>query len=325
MIIFNNTNDLINSLTLEKENLKFNMDSAENTKRILLQYIQNFANSTDNIDENLVNNVSSFLQSLKDSLNLCNENIAYLSNLLDNFNNVLDCANNNILEFKKTLDAYNSKYIDSNKHILENSKKIEECFLHVSEEIKFSFFDSINETQVNNINPVTSQITEQFTDTSENNINTNNESSDNANYNEHTLVISERTGHVVLPYSLKEIESIIEKYPNKYFSIDSVISKKYTLPIKIFKNFYVARFREAYKLMRNKEKASIRDALDLGLELMFYNKLHPAIISACKNLEELDEYLDYMEIDRLEEFNYFKVIFELPLAIKNNHSNANLV
>ena len=43
MIIFNNANDLINSLIVEKETLEFRLNSQEKTKDMLLNYIQNFA------------------------------------------------------------------------------------------------------------------------------------------------------------------------------------------------------------------------------------------------------------------------------------------
>ena len=62
--------------------------------------------------------------------------------------------------------------------------------------------------------------------------------------------------------------------------------------------------------MRKREKASITDSLDLALELAFNYKLNPAVILACKNLEQLDNYLDCLELDELEKFNYFEVKYE---------------
>ena len=327
MIIFNNANDLINSLIVEKETLEFRLNSQEKTKEMLLNYIQNFADSNDNIDLSSVDNVVVFLTDLKNSLNLCNENISYLSNLLENINGVIDCANNNIPEFKKTLDQYNIKYIDSNKHVLENNVVIENCLFAISKraEIIFEEIKSLEGETQSSVNPAYNQ--ESKTESTQSNNSNNNVQVDNtvinaqaqdgedSNYKENTLIVSERSGNVILPYKISELNEILEKEPNRYFSIDSIIAKKYTLPIKLFKNSFISRFREAFKLMRHKEKASIRDALDLGLELMFYYKLHPAIISACKNLEELDTYLDCLEIGRVDRFDCFKIIFELPLAV----------
>ncbi|MBO6243720.1 MAG: hypothetical protein J6O41_04040, partial [Clostridia bacterium] len=62
--------------------------------------------------------------------------------------------------------------------------------------------------------------------------------------------------------------------------------------------------------MRKKEKASITDSLDFALELAFNSKLNPAVILACKNLEELDAYLDCLELDELNKFDYFEIQYE---------------
>ena len=61
----------------------------------------------------------------------------------------------------------------------------------------------------------------------------------------------------------------------------------------------------------DKEKASIKDAIDLGLELMFNYNLYPAIITACKNLDELDIYLAYLETGEIDKFKIFNIIYQL--------------
>lgn len=331
MIIFNNANDLMNSLNLEKETLEYRLQSQENIKNIILNSIQNFADSTQNVDLKSVDNVVDFLKDLKSSLNLCNENISYIADLLNNINELIDCANNDIPNFQKSLNYYNLKYADSNKHILESNQKIESCLFQISKIAEVSFSKSQNNASTNedyedrnvqNVsktnnpkNSIESNYEEANNVSTKVNSTSNIENVDTSSYKENTLIVSERTGHVTLPYTISELNEIIEKNPNKYYSIDSVIAKKFTLPIKVFKNSFIARFKEAFKLMRHREHASIRDALDLGLELMFCYKLHPAIISACKNLEELDIYLDCLEGGRTDMFECFKIIFELPLAV----------
>ncbi len=342
MIIFNNVNDVVNSLNLEKETLEYRLQSQENTKNVILNSIQNFADSTQNVDLKSVDNVVDFLKDLKSSLNLCNENISYIADLLNNIDDLIECANNDIPSFQRNLSYYNLKYVDSNKHILESNQKIEKCMLQISKiaEVKFSKpqandeiiensiensndnfnnNDSKNDYEsVNNVAPTGSSSTSTV-ESSNTSISLdssdNKENVDTSAYKENTLIVSERTGHVTLPYTISELNEIKDKNPSKYHSIDSVIAKKYTLPIKVFKNSFIARFKEAFKLMRHREHSSIRDALDLGLELMFCYKLHPAIISACKNLEELDIYLDCLEGGRTDMFECFKIIFELPLAV----------
>ena len=63
--------------------------------------------------------------------------------------------------------------------------------------------------------------------------------------------------------------------------------------------------------MRVKENKSIFEAFDLALELMFKYELNPIIITACRNLDELDLYLDCLRKNELEDFNCFQIHFEM--------------
>ena len=130
-----------------------------------------------------------------------------------------------------------------------------------------------------------------------------------------TLVISEEDGKVYLPYTKDEVKEDMAQ--NKGKKISELIEQKYILPLDRYKNSMKARFREGYKLMHEREGKSRKSAFFLGLELMFETNLHPAIISACKNLQELDIYLDCLEDNELEKFSCFKIIYKsLPTLTK---------
>ena len=132
-----------------------------------------------------------------------------------------------------------------------------------------------------------------------------------------TLVISEEDGKVYLPYTKAEIKNEILEH--KGTRISDLIEEKYICPLDKYKNAIRARFREGYNLMYKKEGKSKRSAILLGIELMFETNLHPAVISACKNLEELDIYLDCLEDNELEKFSCFKIIYKsLPMLHKRN-------
>lgn len=132
-----------------------------------------------------------------------------------------------------------------------------------------------------------------------------------------TLIISEEDGKVYLPYTKAEIKNEILEH--KGTKISDLIEEKYIYPLDKYKNAIRARFREGYNLMYKKEGKSRRSAVLLGIELMFETNLHPAIISACKNLEELDIYLDCLEDNELEKFSCFKIIYKsLPMLHKRN-------
>lgn len=131
-----------------------------------------------------------------------------------------------------------------------------------------------------------------------------------------TLIISETQNKVILPYKVEELKEILEKQKNKYYSLQDVINYEFTVPLSKYKNVAIARFREAFNLMRNKEKASLYKSFDLGLELMWNTLLNPAVITACKNLDELDIYLDYLDSNEIEKFKIFDVKYEIAPMIK---------
>ncbi len=135
-------------------------------------------------------------------------------------------------------------------------------------------------------------------------------------FSENTLLVSESKGFVYLPFSNEDISKLQTKYSD--LSKNDIINKFYKKPYKSFSNHPVSRFKEGYLLMRHKENASIRESFDLGMELFFNSSLHPAIISACKNLDELDIYLDYLEEGKTDNFKCFNIVFDVaPIAIKS--------
>lgn len=127
---------------------------------------------------------------------------------------------------------------------------------------------------------------------------------------ENTLIISETQGKVFLPYFITDLEEISKCNDNMTF--DEIIEQKYTLPISNFKVLAISRFKEAFKLARTKEKKSFKFAFDLGLELLFNYNLHPAIIAACRTLDELDIYLDCLDSGETDKYECFNIKFEVP-------------
>lgn len=126
-----------------------------------------------------------------------------------------------------------------------------------------------------------------------------------------TLIISEKDQKAYLPYKYKDVEEFYNKNKDIYSSIDDVINKKYILPLNNFKHSISSRFRETINLVMKKEHGSFFKAVDLAFELMFKYNLNPIIIAACRNLEELDIYLDCLDENELFDFNCFKIRFEI--------------
>ncbi len=126
---------------------------------------------------------------------------------------------------------------------------------------------------------------------------------------ENTLVIDEINSQVILPYNLKDLYNLL-KHDTTYNTINDAINSIYRKPLSYYKKAPVARFREAYKLIKNREHGSTKEAIDLGLELMFNGKLHPAIITSCKTLDQLDIYLSCLEYNELNDFHFFKILYK---------------
>ncbi|MBR0426978.1 MAG: hypothetical protein IJK18_02090 [Clostridia bacterium] len=126
-----------------------------------------------------------------------------------------------------------------------------------------------------------------------------------------TLIISDSNQNVVLPYKVIELEEKL-KNNKKYKTLQDVIKNEYTLPLETFKNPTKSRFREAFQLIKKKEHGSLKEAIELGFELMFQSDLNPAVIAACKDLDELDIYLDCLDDNELDKFSCFKIEYNVP-------------
>lgn len=141
---------------------------------------------------------------------------------------------------------------------------------------------------------------------------------DSSEIKESTLIISETTNTVTLPYTLAKLNAILYAEKSPYENYNQIIQDLYTIPLSNYKNFSLSRFREAFNLVRKKEHGSIKSAIELGIEVFANYNLHPAIITACNNLNEFDVYLSCMEYNELEDFHFFKVEFEsVPSLITN--------
>ena len=69
---------------------------------------------------------------------------------------------------------------------------------------------------------------------------------------------------------------------------------------------------------------SFFDGLNLATELMGKKYLHPAIIAACKNLDELNVYLDCLDKDELDDFKVFNIEYEITPTIVRKPYNPSV-
>ena len=134
-----------------------------------------------------------------------------------------------------------------------------------------------------------------------------------------TLLISEIQNKVILPYTAEEVREILNDENNNYKTAEEVINSNFTKTLSEYKDPYTARMRECVKLLTERENYSKLDGYNLGIELFNNRYLHPAIIAACKNLDELNVYLDCLDKNELDDFKVFKVKYELyPVIIEKS-------
>lgn len=132
-----------------------------------------------------------------------------------------------------------------------------------------------------------------------------------------TLIISERTGKVYLPYTSEDINRYMQK---GYHSKDEIVRRKFTVPLKKYTNYAISRVTEGFKLMRQREKAGFGESLKYALNLIFERKLHPAIITACRSQDDLDIYLACLEDGVLSLFDCFKIKFDYaPMKVRQDN------
>lgn len=314
--ILKNEDELNNIIEKEKTAVNLIIDSQNMKKDILLNTKQRFNNYANTAIPTLTDSINFFLNNFENSLALTETNIYLLNNLLLLLDN-LELSNTN----ETNIENFNTTFFETNKIITSNSLQIEKTlnyiltFSYSSENVLDNFMQNLC---ITDLAPKKELAPQQIVNE------TKSKNSDIENSKENTLIISEKENVVLLPYTISEVNSILENNSEKYSNIEDVIKDKFTLPYNSFKNSAMARFREAFKLMREKEKQSIKESIDLGIEMFFNYNLHPAIIPACKSLDELDIYLDCLEDNELNKFDCFKIVFDMLPAVNNKLKIFNL-
>lgn len=311
MINFSDAENRGKLLDLDKNSLNATLFIQKNLNKQILSFMKNYIGNiqinfdlySDSADFHYINDSFSMLSK-------SNDNIASIKALLSTINELsVDIKNNDFSEsFFKKADNYNETFNNTINTVYENTNSIE------------SFIRDISLIDI-------SELLKQFSSTANIQQEVSNENIDlqnspsisselfNSCYIENTLVISDIQGIVILPYTLEKIRNILSSSGGKYNSLSEVIEKLYTKPTKSYRFAAFSRFREAYNLMINKEHSSKFKALCLATELFSNYNLHPAIITACESLDQLDIYLSCLEDNTLDEFKYFDIKYEIAPVI----------
>ena len=321
MINFSEQENINQLIELEKISLMSNLDIQKNLNKQILMYMKsfmsniNFSYTTFDDEPNTY-----YLNELSDKLNISNTNINSLNSLLKQLENI-DVSSQDL---EILLNTYNTSFQEVISSMYQNTIHIQQFLCKIAvqptipEEIALPTTEVPVESNLENesINLENSISTFDIIASTDEDCTTSTVelTSSESNYIENTLIISESRKKVILPYKLEILKEKLSQNQELYTSLDDIINKNYTLPIEYYRFTPIARFKEGFKLIKEKAKGSKIKALALGFELFTNYNLHPAIITACNSIDELDIYLACLEENHLDDFPFFNIIYEIPLA-----------
>ena len=321
---------VITQLDNELEKQKDNINLLQECLKNINNYIQNM-NLTEDTQE-----ITELLRQVKSNLDNCKNNVNMIAYLKSNYfeykretlssvdsatyDKVLNSYNRIIHETSTNLNSFLSSYLHNSlftiNPIEQNNIRIKLQFSGINLEPQhqaeqpskffYPFEQKVEKPIESSSTPTAESIKSEYVEAAKPNIFEDTEPLHDNN----VLLISEKKNRIFLPYTVKEVTNILES-SNRYHSATQVINKVFTVPLDKHKNGIISRFKETFNFMRKKEKASLMDSLDFALDLAFNFKLNPAIILACKDLEQLDTYLDCLELNELGKFDYFKIEYEI--------------
>lgn len=322
MINFSSKENMLNLIELERVSLMSNLDIQKNLNRQILIFMKNFmSNIKISFDVSPEIETFTYLNESTLNLNKSNSNINELNLLLNILNKINTSSNENL---ESELKNYNNKFKEIMNTVYKNTEIIEKFVFKITttDISNLSDISKMSDTPElifvsENIEESSDAVTTDVSKTVVSNNTTNNA------FVENTLIISDTLKKVILPYELKTVKEIF-KNSKKYKSIEDVINKVYTKPLSYYRFSPISRFKEAFKLIKEREKGSTFKALSLAFELLGNYTLHPAIISSCKTLDELDIYLACLDDNTLEDFHFFDIKYEIPLALAKLTTASNL-
>ena len=127
-------------------------------------------------------------------------------------------------------------------------------------------------------------------------------------FQENTLIISK--DKVILPFTINEIQEKFRVNFNNIEEVQQIINTFFTVSTSSYKHKILAKCMATFNLMRRREKKSIFKTFSLCIEVILNIYIYPAIITACKNSDELEIYLDCLEKNELNQYPCFKIIYD---------------
>ena len=303
-----------NIINDELDTLNNILNQQRQLKKTLFLYLEKLSESLSNAtDTHDTTSLISCLETIKKNFENIKENIDKIKELKKYLLDSLKLDFFDPIYFEKYNKDFKSLFNKISEDNIFYYTFMESILKHMT--VNFPDFNSNTIKDIsNNIELNPNVVSEKVLDETEikNKINKlqNNINHENLHLNENVLLVSEKNKNVVLPYSTVELEIFFSDHPEKYSSIQDIIDKEYTLPLKYYKHAAISRFKEAFYLARKKSKLSFLKSLSLANEVFFNSNLNPAIITACRNVDELYIYLSCLDDNALDKFNCFKIVYD---------------
>ncbi len=316
-----------NMLKNELENINNLKKSTEDNKKYLMESLEIMSrnlNAENIIEESCM--LPQLLKTLNDSIDKSNKNLTILKDLENSINSILftismQTSNENINEedISNQLNLYNLKKMENKNEILNNTTYVDK-FINSSKPI----INTLNDEASNFKENIIREFQEKRKEDNENKV-VNSINIDGGNPKEdvlykpykiqenNTLLISEKQEKIFLPYTLSDLS----KYTvDTEKSLEDIVRENFIISLHTFRNPTISRFKETYNLAKNKSNYSLLKSFNFAVEVMFKRNLNPAIIVACKNIEELNDYLNCLKEQKLDAFKVFKIKYEMnPMKI----------
>lgn len=291
--------EFLEKLALKVKNTEKELKIIENKKEKIIKKLSQYKSQIENTPRELreyVNNSESILK-------CCESVCENYTNLLASYRNIQDCL---IIVTEKVDCIYQDRELEKDAYELLvkiHNTKDEEKKIEIDNEKNLIIIDIfLNKEFKHSVKKQEEKIP--FSNLTLDNL------EDNL-----TLKICEK--RVELPYTKEEVEEYIKIYPDHYKKVQDVIAKEFMIHISVFKKHPIlSRFRETYYLCRTKEMMSVIDSFMYAKNIMFRSDINSYIIAAMKSVKQLEDYIDCLERDKMDEFKYFKIVFEInPLSI----------
>ena len=122
------------------------------------------------------------------------------------------------------------------------------------------------------------------------------------------LIINKSLGIAILPYSAADLDEVFLDNPEQYSSIEDIINQIYTVDLKDFENTSFSRYKEAFKLAKEKSNYTFSQATNFAKRFLVESDVTTIIIAACQNVEELEFYIECLNNNKPHDFHFFKII-----------------